>query len=127
MLMLQIELPSIDAIVPVPMHPRGLRERGFNQSLLLAKVISKGSRVPLVPNGLLKEKDTPPQLGLTAKERVTNLSGAFSAVRSFSGMSVLLVDDVMTTGSTARACSKALLKAEAKSVTVLTLARASVV
>jgi ComF family protein len=124
-LMLGMNMPGVDAIVPVPMHPRGLRERGFNQSLLLAKVIAEETRVPLIPDGLLKKKDTPPQIGLTAKERTTNLSGAFSAVRSFSGMHVLLVDDVMTTGATTRACAAQLRRAGADNIVVCTLARAA--
>jgi ComF family protein len=124
-LMLRIDVPGMDAIVPVPMHPRGLRERGFNQSLLLAKVIAKRSGVPLILDGLLKKKDTPPQIGLTAKERTNNLAGAFSAVRSFSGMHVLLVDDVMTTGATTRACAKQLRLSGASDIVVCTLARAA--
>lgn len=124
-LMLTSGIQGFDIIVPVPLSARGLRERGFNQSLLLAKVISAGTKKPLVVDGLVKRLDTPPQIGLTARERTGNLRGVFSAVRDFSGLEVLLVDDVMTTGATARACSKQLLKAGAKDVSVLTLARAS--
>ena len=112
--MLGTIIPGMDAVVPVPLHQRGLRERGFNQSLLLAKVIAEETRVPLIIDGLLKERDTLPQIGLTAKERAANLSGAFSAARSFSGMHILLVDDVMTTGATTQACAKQLRRAGAR-------------
>ncbi|MGC2061334.1 MAG: ComF family protein [Thermodesulfovibrionales bacterium] len=124
-LMLGMEIPGMDAIVPVPMHLSRLRERGFNQSLLLARVIAEKTGVPLILDGLLKEKDTPPQIGLTAKERTANLSGAFSALRSFSGINVLLVDDVMTTGATIRACAKQLRLSGARDIVVCTLARAA--
>lgn len=124
-LMLRMDIPGIDAIVPVPMHTRGLRERGFNQSLLLAKVIGEKTGVPLIIDGLLKEKDTPPQIGLTAKKRAANLAGAFSAARSFSGMDILLVDDVMTTGTTTRACAEQLRLSGARDIIVCTLARAA--
>ncbi|MBA4371692.1 MAG: ComF family protein [Thermodesulfovibrio sp.] len=124
-LLLQLELPQVDAVIPIPMHLNGLRERGFNQSLLLAKVVAEGTRTPLIIDRLIKGKETPPQIGLTAKERTANLSGAFSALRSFSGMRILLVDDVMTTGATARAGAKALRLAGADDVTVCTLARAA--
>ncbi len=124
-LLLGMDLPRMDAIVPVPMHLHGLRERGFNQSVLLAKIIAKATGMPLIINGLLKEKETPPQIGLTARERAANLSGAFAAVRSFTGMSILLVDDVMTTGATVRACARQLRRAGAGDVVVCTLARAT--
>lgn len=124
-LMLQLDLPHVDAVVPVPLHAQGLRERGFNQALLLAKVIAAEAGVPLVIDGLIKGKATLPQLGLTAKERAANLAGAFSAVRGFPEMTLLLVDDVMTTGATVRACSRELRRAGATDVVVCTLARAA--
>jgi ComF family protein len=122
---LEIDLCGIDAIVPVPMSPRDLRARGFNQSLLLAKILASETKTPLIIDGLIKKKDTPQQIGLTAKERTANLRGAFSAKKGFKGMTVLLVDDVMTTGATARACSKQLRKAGAGNVVVCALARAA--
>lgn len=126
-LMLQLELSDVDVIVPVPLSLKGLRERGFNQSLLLAKVIAGATGVPLVIDGLVKRTDTPPQIGLSAKERIANLRGAFMASRSFKDKTVLLVDDVMTTGATARACSGELLRGGAREVVVHALARASAV
>ena len=124
-LLLSFDMSGIDALVPVPLSFRGLRERGFNQSLLLAKSLSDKTRVPVIMDGILKKKDTPAQIGLSKKERGLNLKGSFTAERNFSGMRLLLLDDVMTTGSTANECSKVLLRADAKEVLVLTLARAN--
>lgn len=124
-LLLRSDMSGIDALVPVPLSARGLRERGFNQSLLLAKSLSDNNKVPLIMDGLLKKTDTPAQIGLSKTERGLNLKGSFTTERNFSGMRLLLVDDVMTTGSTANECSKVLLRAGAKEVQVLTLARAN--
>jgi ComF family protein len=120
-----LDASGIDAVVPVPLSVTGLRNRGFNQSLLLAKAFSDRKKIPLVMDGLLKCRETGPQIGLSAKERAKNLRGAFSSPGRFDGMRVLLVDDVMTTGSTANECAKQLLNAGADDVSVLTLARAS--
>lgn len=119
------DLSGTDAIIPVPLTISGLRERGFNQSLLIAKAVSFRAKIPLIMDGLVKRTDTVPQIGLSRNERKANLKGAFSAERRFAGMKLLLTDDVMTTGSTANECSKELLKAGASEVTVLTLARAN--
>lgn len=119
------DLEGFNAVIPVPLSVRGLRERGFNQSLLLAKTVSGSSGIPLVIDGLVKKRDTPPQIGLSAVGRRTNLKGVFEAQRDFGGMHLLLIDDVMTTGATANECSTQLLKAGADDVTVLTLARAA--
>ncbi len=124
-LLLGFDMSGIDALIPVPLSVRGLRERGFNQSLLLAKTLSERNRVPLIMDGLFKKKETPAQIGLSKNERGLNLKGSFKAERKFPGMRLLLVDDVMTTGSTANECSKVLLRAGAKEVVVLTLARAN--
>ncbi len=125
--LLETDLSGIDAIVSVPLSAGGLRTRGFNQSMLIAKVVSDNTGFPLVLSGLIKKTDTPPQIGLTAKERVSNLKGAFSASENISGKRLLVVDDVMTTGATVNECSKTLLRAGAKDVTVLALARARAV
>jgi ComF family protein len=118
------DFEGVDAIIAVPLSLKGLRERGFNQSLLLSRVLSDTKNIPLIMDGLRKKTDTPPQLGLTKKERTINLRGAFECRDRVSGMRLLLVDDVMTTGATARECSKELMKAGAKQIMVLTLARA---
>ncbi len=125
--MLDLAPSGIDAVVPVPLSVRRLRERGFNQSLLLARVISGKTGVPLIFNRLLKREDTLPQIGLSAARRKSNIRGAFTTAGKFGGMRLLLIDDVMTTGATVRECSKELLKAGAREVVVLVLARASAV
>jgi ComF family protein len=121
--LLTIDLSDIDALVPVPLSAGRLRERGFNQSLLLAQVVSRKAGIPTIINGLLKKKDTLPQIGLSAAGRTTNIRGAFSAVGSYGGLLLMLIVDVMTTGAAARECKMELLKAGAASVTVAALAR----
>ncbi len=125
-LLQSLDLPAMDSIVPVPLSIKGLRERGFNQSLLIARIVSKKISAPLLMDILLKKKETPPQVGLSAKERLLNLKNAFEVNRDIKGLRLLLVDDVMTTGATVTECSKVLMKAGAKEVIVLTLARSSV-
>lgn len=120
-------------LIPVPLHKRKLKERGYNQSEELAKELSKIIKVPVLSDVLLKTKLTPPQMELKKQEREKNLENAFSIRRSkncgmsdipqFSKKKVFLVDDVYTTGSTMQECSLALLKAGAKSVWGITIAR----
>jgi competence protein ComFC len=123
-LLLNCELPVIDGILPVPLSVKGLRERGFNQSLLMAKVLSKNLQVPLFMDILWKKKETLPQIGLSKKERSTNLKKAFEVKGNIRGLRLLLIDDVMTTGATVTECSKVIMNAGAQEVIVLTLARA---
>jgi len=124
-LLLSLDLPEMDGIVPVPLNIKRLRERGFNQSLLIAHGISKVKGVPLLMDILLKKKETPPQIGLSAKERLLNLKNSFEVKGNIKGLRLFLVDDVMTTGATVTECSKDLMKAGSKEVIVLTLARSS--
>ena len=116
---------TFDVIVPMPLHWRRRIRRGFNQSEALARVLSKRTGIP-VANAMKRRKATPPQAGLTAAERRTNMAGAFQVRRrhQISGRHVLLIDDVLTTGATAGACATALKRAGAARVSVLTLARA---
>lgn len=123
MLLSGIELPSADLIVPVPVSARSLRARGFNHSALMGKTVSKRLGIPLLVGVLYKKKDTPPQVGLTRAERLENLRGAFGMRERLNGQKVLLIDDVLTTGATARECSKTLLKGGADEVYVATAAR----
>lgn len=118
---------SKDAVVPVPLSPGSLKNRGFNQALLLSRHLSQEKKIPLVMDALRKIVDTPPQVGLSAKERASNVKKAFVCTGEVKGMNILLVDDVMTTGATVNACSRQLLRAGAKSVSVLTLARAGMI
>jgi ComF family protein len=124
-LLAALDLPVVDGIIPVPLSIKGLRNRGFNQSLLLAKVVAKKTGVPLLMDVLFKKKDTPPQIGLSARERQLNLRNVFEVKGGLNGLRLLLVDDVITTGATITECSKELRKAGAKETIVLALARAS--
>jgi ComF family protein len=116
----------VDVMVPVPLHIRRLRERGFNQTLLLVKELNKRTGIPYEERALKKIKDTPVQITLKKRERRKNLTGAFQVKdqQAIKGKTVVLVDDVYTTGATVNECSRALLKAGAERVAVLTVARA---
>jgi ComF family protein len=122
--LLCLDIPDADGIIPVPLTKKGLIRRGFNQSLLLAHIIARRTGIALCMESLFKVKETPPQVGLSARERITNLRNAFDVRGNLKDMSLLLVDDVITTGATVRECSRMLMKAGAKEVTVLALARA---
>ncbi|MFI5012128.1 MAG: ComF family protein [Hyphomicrobiales bacterium] len=120
-------LRDADLIVPVPLHRRRLWARRFNQAALLAEVISRSAGKRVDPFALARRRHTRPQVGLSRAERQTNLSGAFvvpdEAKPRLAGLRVLLVDDVLTTGSTANVASRALLRGGAKAVDVLVFAR----
>jgi ComF family protein len=118
-----LSFPEVDVVVSVPLGPRTLRTREFNQTFLLGQVVSRRLGVPLMSGVLYKKKDTPPQAGLSRAARMLNLRGAFATRRKLSGERVLLVDDVMTTGATARACARTLLRAGATEVHIAALAR----
>ncbi len=113
-----------DAVVPMPLHWRRRFDRGFNQAALLANEISRRRRIPAL-NAVRRVRATQSQIGLSNAKRRLNVCGAFRARRGkrLVGLRLLLVDDVMTTGSTGSACGAALKRAGAKSVTLLTLAR----
>ncbi len=114
----------IDLIIPVPLHPTRLRKRCYNQSLLLARILSRQMNVSVAVDMLLRTRKTVPQQGLSAAERAVNLRGAFIVDKSLEGKSLLLVDDVMTTGATAARCAKVLRAAGAHEVNVAVVARA---
>lgn len=113
-----------DGLCCVPLHPRRQRKRGFNQSLLLARALSRQTQVP-TRDLLQRVRATTPQVELSAKERSQNVRGAFALRRGaqVKGQTILLVDDVFTTGSTLRECAHVLRRAGAHSVAALTLAR----
>ncbi|MBW2649052.1 MAG: ComF family protein, partial [Deltaproteobacteria bacterium] len=113
-------------IIPVPLHPKRLRERGFNQSIILAREISKRFSIPLDFITLRRMVHTESQVRLSGRQRMANVRGTFEVTgRSrIEDKKILLVDDVYTTGSTVKECSKILVKNGAKEVAVLTLARA---
>jgi ComF family protein len=112
-------------VVPVPLHPARLRRRGFNQSAVLARHLARRLGQPLALRLLVRTRDTPSQTALSAPARAANVAGAF-AVRDAStarGRAFLLVDDVWTSGATARAAASTLLAAGACHVDVVTFAR----
>lgn len=116
---------SFDVIVPIPLHPKKLRARGFNQSLELARGLPESISCALGPQLLVRTRDTPAQHNLPRAQRLSNLRGAFQADPSgVRGKSVLLVDDILTTGATATAAAKALLAAGADNVNLAVIARA---
>jgi competence protein ComFC len=114
-----------DLVVPVPLHPDRLRERGFNQAELLARVAARRLGLPLEPRAIERRKPRPPKLRLSRHERWQAVRGAYGAVagRQFDNHRVLLVDDVFTTGATLDACARALRSAGAAYVAALTVAR----
>jgi ComF family protein len=120
-------LRDADLIVPVPLHYFRLVRRGFNQSIWLAAALSRRSGVRLAVDTLKRVRATPIQGGLSAEGRRRNVQGAFRVRKGREALlkdkKILLVDDVLTTGATAEACSRALKRAGARCVDVLTLAR----
>jgi len=113
-------------IMPVPLHPKRLRERGFNQSLLLANRIALGLRGKVDFLSLVRTKHTIPQTTLSKKERRKNVQNAFflKSPESVREINILLVDDVTTTGNTLNECAKVLTQAGAQAVFCVTLAKA---
>ncbi|HSV70599.1 MAG TPA: ComF family protein [Methylibium sp.] len=118
---------AVDAMLPVPLAPRRLRERGYNQASLLAQAVARARGVPVREGHLLRLADTPPQLGLSRTQRRANLRGAFAveplALSALRGQRLALVDDVMTTGATLAEASRSLLAAGAAEVQVWVVAR----
>ncbi|MBI4373899.1 MAG: ComF family protein [Deltaproteobacteria bacterium] len=120
------ETIQADLIVPVPLHPERLRERGFNQASRIAESLGKLLGTQVEKYDLVRCRETPHQTTLSREERLKNLKGAFRIARSekFDGKKLLLVDDVYTTGATLTASTKVLLEAGAKEVAVAVVARA---
>lgn len=119
---------TCDAIVPVPLHAFRLWGRKFNQSAELARAIARSSGKPFLATTLIRNRRTAQQVGLGASQREENVRGAFSVTETgktaLFGKRIVLVDDVYTTGATVSAATRALKKAGAVDVTVLTFARA---
>lgn len=118
--------PPADVVVPVPLHPTRVRQRGYNQATLLARALAPRIGLPLHEGWLARERNTRSQVGLTRAERWSNVDGAFrcAAGVDLAGRRVLLVDDVFTSGATLRAAAGALRAAGAGDVWALTLTRA---
>lgn len=120
-----LPVAAVDCLVPVPLHPSREAERGFNQSVLLARRVSRRWGVPVEPRALRRRRSTPSQTDLDAEARRANVKDAFQVYRSraVDGRHVLLIDDVFTTGATVSECARVLLDAGARTVGVLTVAR----
>jgi ComF family protein len=120
-------LAEAELIAPVPLHWRRLFTRRYNQALLLARSVSRASSARLAPDLLRRARWTGSQAGLKAQERRTNVRRAFELhprwTAAVKGRTVLLVDDVLTTGATVEACAQVLQRGGARHVDVLTLAR----
>lgn len=114
---------SFDLVAYVPMTRKAVAKRGFNQSEVFARIISKRLGLDFQKNTLIKIRETEPQKSLKAAQRRINLKGAFKVAKEVDGKSVLLVDDVVTTGATLSENAKMLYKAGARRVTALTFAK----
>jgi len=131
----RMELPSSMLLVPVPLWRGKRRIRGFNQAEEIARAFLRGfasggtaaTSIQLDTTSLVRQRETVSQTGLTRHQRRANVRGAFAVVRpeKIAGQNILLVDDVMTTGTTAGECARVLLRAGAKQVFVATVARAT--
>lgn len=116
--------PETDIIIPVPMHPKRKLSRGYNQAAVLANLLSKKTKIAYDEKILIRHKHTPKQENKTFEERHKNVKDAFIVKnkRKIKNRTVLLIDDVLTTGATVNNCAKTLKKAGASSVFVLTIA-----
>ena len=120
------DLTSPDIILPIPLHIIRLRQRGFNQALLIAKSLFSDDWKKIRPNLLIRQANTPSQTGLNGKERRVNLKDAFivKSPSEITGRNILILDDVFTTGSTVNECAKVLKASGCKRIEVLTICRA---
>ena len=120
----QLDICQFDYLIPIPLHPTKLRERTYNQSLILSKMISYHFNIPLLENHLAKIRYTKNQAEIERKQRWTNIHGAFRIKNSkaVKEKNILLLDDLLTTGATASEGARILKEAGAKKVSVLTLA-----
>jgi ComF family protein len=119
------ELPGDCILVPVPLHPRRLWNRGFNQSAIVAREIGRRTGIPVAVDALRRTRSTPPLKGMGMRQRRRTVAGAFRALdpSRVRGRTVILIDDVMTTGSTANACARVLKRAGAERVDLISWAR----
>lgn len=120
----EMGLPAMDAVVPVPLHKKRLRERGFNQSDILAEALAKELQTSK-EDWLVRVKNTRKQSTLPMEERAANIADAFRAAEACKGKTILLVDDVCTSGATGHACAKALRAAGARQVELFVFADAT--
>lgn len=123
-LMISRGIGPYDAIIPVPLHPARQRKRGYNQAGMLAEELSLRSGIPVKANVLRRVRNTRQQAKLTKDRRSINILGAFTTDKDLTGMRILLLDDVITTGSTACACAEVLKKSGAEYVDAIAFAGA---
>lgn len=116
-------LQGIDAVIPAPLHPARLRQRGFNQALELCRPLARQYQLALEPQLLQRARPTAEQTRLHADQRRRNVRNAFACPSRLNGEHLLIFDDVITTGATAQAMARALLKAGAGRISVIALAR----
>jgi len=116
-------LPEADVVVAMPLHPRRLSERGFNQALEIARPLARAAGLPLEQGGVVRKRHTPPQAMLDREARLANPRGAFACRRRFDGLRVMAIDDVMTTGASLDALACCLKAAGAATVHNFILAR----
>ncbi|MCB9453880.1 MAG: ComF family protein [Anaerolineaceae bacterium] len=115
----------VDALIPVPLHTDRLKSRGYNQAQLLGAYVAEHMNLPTLPAALYRQRDTQSQVELSAQERLANVQDAFTADSgAVSGKTLLLIDDVYTTGATLSACAAALLAAGARAAYGLTVTAA---
>jgi len=119
----KVNLKSVDLIIPMPMHPARLIERGFNQALGIAKILTKNHKEKLDYKSAIRHKLTPPQASLPLKDRVKNIKGAFKVNANLTGKRIAIIDDVMTTGASLNELAKMLKKAGASHVECWVIAR----
>jgi ComF family protein len=112
-----------DYVIAMPLHPAKLRERGFNQSLLLAATVARELKLELLPHACQRVRDTPPQSALPWKERKKNMRNAFCCDMDLTGKRVALVDDVLTTGASLNALARAVSKRGATEISTWVVAR----
>jgi len=112
-----------DMIVPVPLHPSRLKMRGFNQAELIANIIANKFDIPCRPHSVQRTKPVAAQSRLTAKQREANMRAAFNVVENVAGKAIAIVDDVLTTGATARSLARPLRRAGASHISVWAFAR----
>lgn len=114
---------EINLIMPMPMHQNRLKERGFNQALEIAKLLSKTFAIKLDYTSCQRTKHTPPQASLNLKERIKNIKGAFSCQQNLQHLNIAIIDDVMTTGASLNELAKTLKQAGAAHVECWVMAR----
>jgi ComF family protein len=117
------ELPRDTLLVPVPLHRRRLWSRGFNQSAIVARDLSRRTGLPVAVGALKRTRATPPLKGMGMRQRRRTVAGAFRSTMQLHGRTVILIDDVLTTGSTANACARVLKRAGAERVDLIRWAR----